>query len=147
MICFRIVKLFKPTLYGLKEDSFPLIAASTTAFFIASSDAFNCCMVWSAILNAEQITRATMVIENTFFLNILLGLSWSILKKKLLKNGMSYNFTNSTRLLLALPSSVELSAIGFVFPYPLLVNFEASIPIEISWAFTASARCCESFRL
>ena len=85
MICFRIVKLFKPTLYGLKEDSFPLIAASTTAFFIASSDAFNCCMVWSAILNAEQITRATMVIENTFFFEHFIRFKLEYFKKEIIK--------------------------------------------------------------
>ena len=49
------------------------------------------------------------------------------------KNHFSYYFKNlnSTRLFFFLPSSVELSAIFFVAPYPIIVKIAGSHPCLI----------------
>lgn len=54
---------------------------------------------------------------------------------------------NSVRRLRALPSSVELSAIGCVEPKPFVWMRLACTPFFTSAAFTASARFCESLSL
>ena len=52
---------------------------------------------------------------------------------------LNYLAVNSTLLLLARPTEVELSPLGFVSPYASTSSLEESIPNSINLDFTDSA--------